>query len=360
MSKKPKVKTKINININKDDSELNDFLYCWSQFGSRPNKILIYNSYLREPFSNIILKYSNGKNRYTEVIPSSESLIINDKILEKINDDLYISYLVLDRLNDNSVIHDIIFFFSDDNQLELVNSLIEELDQCVFDLETDDIDSKFRTISITQNGLELEDVDLPDLDDEIDYYYNVDTIKQINKLIKTIKKSEKGLSLLYGPRGTGKTSIINHLTNKLDKIVIFIPNNMIDTTINNPEFKSFIKKHPNSLLVIDDCEVIFNQLFNKSNTFVNNLLQLVDGPLSSNMGLNIVMLFNIENEDDIDQSLLDCNNLLDSIEFDLLDEEVANDLAKHINSRKKYKNKTKLIDIIKKRNVEVPKKIGLN
>ena len=354
-----KVKSKINININKDDSELNDFLYCWSEFKSRPNKIIIYNTYLREPFINIINEYSVDKNRFTEVIPSTESLIINDKILEKINDGLYISYLVLDRINENSIINDVVFFFKDDEQLELVNQLIEQLDTCIFDLETKDSDVNFNTISITQNGIDLEPSELLELDEEVDYYYNTKTLKNINKLIKLIKKSNKGLSLLYGDRGTGKTSIINYLNKKLSKMVIFIPNNMIDTTINNPEFKSFIRKYPNSVLVIDDCEVIFNQLFNKSNTFVNNLLQLVDGPLSDSFKLNIVMLFNLNDEDEIDQSLIDCNNLLDVIEFDLLEIESSNELAKHINSRNKYKNKTKLIDIIKKRIPVEIKKIGL-
>lgn len=361
MSKKSKskVKTTINVNINKDDSELNDFLYCWGEFGSRPNKILIYNSYSRESFSNVISEYSNGKNRYTEVIPSERSLIINDKILEKINDDLYISYLVLDRLNESSIIHDIIFFFRDDDQLELVNQLIEQLDQCVFDLETELVDSKFNTISLTQNGIELENVDLCDLDDEVEYYYDESTFKDINDLVKSIKKTNKGLSLFYGSRGTGKTSIVNYLTDKLDKMVIFIPNNMIDNTINNPDFKSFLKKHPNSLILIDDCEVIFNQLFSRSNVFVNNLLQIVDGPLSDIFSANIVMIFNTESEDDIDESLIDCNNLIGKVSFEFLSEESSNTLSKHINSRKKYKNKTKLIDIIKKRNTDVPKKIGL-
>jgi SpoVK/Ycf46/Vps4 family AAA+-type ATPase len=354
-----KVKSKINININKDDSELNDFLYCWGEFNSRPNKILIYNTYLRESFSSVINEYSVGKNRFTEVIPSTESLIINDKILEKINDGLYISYLVLDRVNENSVIHDIVFFFKDDEQLELVNNLIEQLDNCIFDLETNYSDAKFNTVSITQNGIDLEAAELSELDEEVDYYYDRQTLKSVDKLIKIIKKSNKGLSLMYGPRGTGKTSIINYLSQKLSKMIIFIPNNMIDTTVNNPEFKTFIKKHPDSVLVIDDCEVIFNQLFNKSNTFVNNLLQLVDGPLSNSLNLNIIMLFNLDDENEIDQSLLDCNNLLDIIEFGLLDEDSSNELAKHISSRKKYKNKTKLIDIIKKRTPIENKKIGL-
>ena len=355
-----KVKTKLNININKDDSELNDFLYCWGQFKSRPNKVIIYNSYLKDPFSNIISEYIKEKNVFTEVIPADDFVIINDKMLVKVNDNLYISYLVLDRTNENSVIHDIIFFFKNyDTELELINEIIEKLDECIFDLEENTKTSKLNSLSITQNGLEMESIDFTNLDEEVDLYYSRDNLKGVDKLIKTIKKTNKGLSLFYGDRGTGKTSIINYISDKLDKIAIFIPSNMMESTINNPDFKTFLKKHPNPLLILDDCEVIFNQIFNRSNLFVNNLLQLVDGPISDSINLNIMMIFNSDDISDIDESLLECNNLIEVINFTHLSKDESNDLAKHIGSRKKYQNKTKLIDIIKKRNTAVIKKVGL-
>ena len=34
-------KNNLKININKDDSGLNDFLYLWDLFKNRPNKVLI-------------------------------------------------------------------------------------------------------------------------------------------------------------------------------------------------------------------------------------------------------------------------------------------------------------------------------
>ena len=90
----------------------------------------------------------------------------------------------------------------------------------------------------------------------------------------------------------------------------------------------------------------------------NNLLQMVDGFLSDTMNVNIIALFNTDNEDDIDESLLDCNNLIDVIEFELLSTEESNELAKHRESNKKYKNKSRVIDIIKKRSSNEASKIG--
>lgn len=357
---KNKIKTKLNININKDDSDLNDFLYCWSKFGSRPNKVIIYNSYLKDTFSDVISEYIQEKNVFTEVIPSDTSIILNDKMLVKLNENLYLSYLIIDRTNENSVIHDIAFFFNNyEEELNNINEIISKLDDCIFDIDIDISYGKINTITLSQNGLDIENINFSGLDEDIEYYYTSNTLKEVNKLSKLIKKSHKGLSLLQGPRGTGKTSIINYLSEKLDKTIIFVPSNMMDITFNNPEFKNFLKKHQNSFLIIDDCEMLFNQIFTKSNLFVNNLLQLVDGPLSDSLNINILMIFNTDDVIEIDESLLDCNNLLGMVEFDLLDSDESNELSKHIGSKKKYQNKTKLIDIIKKRHTTPQKKVGL-
>jgi len=355
-----KIKTNLNININKDDSDLNDFLYCWSKFGSRPNKVIIYNSYLKVAFSDVISEYIEEKNVFTEVIPSETSIILNDKMLVKLSDNLYLSYLIIDRTNENSVIHDITFFFKNyEEELNNINEIIEKLDDCIFDIDVDIPYGKINTITLTQNGLDIENINFSGLDDEVDYYYTRDTLKEVDKLIKSIKKSNKGLSIIHGPRGTGKTSVINYLSEKIDKNMIFVPSNMIDITFNNPEFKTFLRKHQNSILVIDDCEMMFNQIFTKSNLFVNNLLQLVDSPLSDSLNINILMIFNVDDIIEIDESLMECNNLIGMVEFDMLDVDTSNDLSKHIGSKKKYQNKTKLIDIIKKRYTTPQKKVGL-
>ena len=49
-----KNKISLNLNINKDDSSINDFLYCWNVFDSRPNKILLHDSYLADDFLKLI------------------------------------------------------------------------------------------------------------------------------------------------------------------------------------------------------------------------------------------------------------------------------------------------------------------
>lgn len=351
----PQSQSGLSINISKDDHNLNDFLLCWEKFGQRPNRIVIHNTYSSKLFNKAINDFILDKNVFTEVIPDSEELIINDKMFVKLDEDCYLSYIVADRSMDNSFIDSITFYFN--NGYDKVQDFVDLLNECVLDFCEDD-SNKLNTISLSQNGLELEPVNFHNIDlENIEVFYNEQTFKQVEKTIKKIKKSDKGLTILYGERGTGKTSIINHLATKLDRMIVFIPNNMIEHTINNPEFRRFIKKYEKPIIVLDDCEMLFNDMY-KSNPITNNILQMVDGFLADTMNVNIIALFNTDTEDDIEEELLDCNSLIDVIEFELLSVDESNELAKHLESSKKYKNKTRVIDIIKKRASNESSKIG--
>ena len=76
---------------------------------------------------------------------------------------------------------------------------------------------------------------------------------------------------------------------------------------------------------------------------------MVDGFLSDTMNVNLILIMNIEDEDEIDPSLLECNNLIEVVEFKELSIEESNDLAKNLGSNKKYKTVSKVIDIVHKR-----------
>jgi AAA+ ATPase superfamily predicted ATPase len=348
----------LSININKDDSNLNDFLYCWDIFGKRPNKIVIHNTYSTKPFAKIVSEHSIEKNIFTEILPNDEDFTINDKIISNLGDDVYLSYIVIDRNQDNSIVSDIVFFYKSQESSKKVQSIIEELNDCLVDFCEEETNN-LNTIALsTQSGLEIEPIELDDDFENFDHYYSSNTGKSVEKLIKKIKKSNKGLSVLYGERGTGKTSVINYIASKLDRIVIFIPNNLIEHTINNPDFRKFIKKFQKPVIVLDDCELTLSDYYNRTNITTNNILQMVDGFLSDTMEVNIICIFNTDDEDDIDEALLDCNSLIDVIEFEYLSGEESEELSKVVGSGKKYKNKTRLIDIIKKKSGGDQKKIG--
>lgn len=341
--------SKINININKDDSDINHFLYCWDKFDDMPNKIKIYNSFSKSEFIEVLDEYIMSKNVVTEIIPDTELDIVNDKVLLKISDTIYLSYIILDRDSENSFIHEVNFLFNSQDDSIIVDEITQKLNTTILDFKEEDDLYRLNTIYLSTNGIEIESVEKV-VDDNVELYYNEKTFKSINKLIKSIKKSDKGLSILYGERGTGKTNMISYICDKLDRIVIFIPNNLIENTINNQEFRTFLKKYNRPIIVIDDCEMVFNEVFSKSNIYTNNLLQIVEGFLSDSIQVNVIAIFNVDDSNEIDHSLLDSNVLIDLIEFDYLTVKESSELSRHLGFNRKYKNKTRLVDIIKKTN----------
>ena len=87
-----------------------------------------------------------------------------------------------------------------------------------------------------------------------------------------------------------------------------------------------------------------------------NIIQMVDGLYSDELGISFLLIFNVDSESEIDDNILDSNNLIDVVEFSLLSEKEANKLSSYLESEKSEKNnfkkKTKLIEVIKKRNID--------
>jgi len=76
------------------------------------------------------------------------------------------------------------------------------------------------------------------------------------------------------------------------------------------------------------------------------------------MNANLILIMNIDDEDEIDPSLLECNNLIEVVEFTNLTVEESNDLAKSLGSNKKYKVESSVVDIVNKRTSDEEITIG--
>jgi hypothetical protein len=348
-------KTNLKININKDDSGLNDFLYLWDIFKTRPNKVLIHGTFDFKETENFFDQYEKV-NKFTEIICLETDDIINDKVLLKSNECVYISYIAVDKLTESAVISDITIYYSSSEDADEVNEIIKSISeyQLIDDLEEG---HNLNVVSLSNNSIELEEIKYDDIDiDNIEEYYSKQTFKDLSKWLKKSKKQESGLSILYGKRGTGKSSVIKYLATKLDRNLIFVPNNLVDLTINSSDFSKFLRKHENPILILDDCEMIFNEFFTKSNIIANNLMQLVDGLLSNK--LSIITIFNVEDKSEIDHNLIECNNLIDIIEFTDLSNSEANQLSELLGYKQKHKNDIRLLDLIKNTKSDNKKRLG--
>lgn len=343
------------ISIHDDNSELNDFLILFDKFQQRPNKVIIHDTFAGNNFLEII--NSQNFSKVQELIPIEDDYLINEKNLVQINQNIYCSFVIIDKNSNNSLVNDVIFYYRNQSDESEIETIISKISECVIDYEEDTF-NKFNTISISPNSFELDPFYLETDEIQIQGRYNKEVIKSVEKLQKKIKKTNRGLSIICGQRGVGKTLLTQYLCSKIDRLTIFIPNNMVDLTINNPEFKAFLKKFEKLLIVIDDCEFLTNNQLLKINQFTNNILQLTEGFLSNFFNIQIILLFN-STTDEIDENLLQSNSLLDTIEIDKLETKVANQLSKELKFNKNYQTPTKLIDVILNKNQVKTDKIGL-
>ena len=102
----------INLNVNKDDQNINDFLYSWSELGIRPSKSNIYKNYdtqsFLEYFSELIIETTIQR----DIIPFEENDMVNEKNFCKIDDGIWISFTIFDSLNEESFIGEVSFYYN--------------------------------------------------------------------------------------------------------------------------------------------------------------------------------------------------------------------------------------------------------
>ncbi len=175
--------------------------------------------------------------------------------------------------------------------------------------------------------LEQKEVPLPEIDFNVNY--NED-FAHINKLIleKLSVDKSKGIVLLHGKAGTGKTTYIRYLINNIKKKIIYIPPSMADS-LANPQLIEFLMTNSNSILVIEDAENVLMKRVEHSSQAIANILNLTDGLLSDCANIQIVATFNTD-VTNIDEALLRKGRLIAKYEFKELEEKRALKLCKKL------------------------------
>jgi len=150
------------------------------------------------------------------------------------------------------------------------------------------------------------------------------------KIISTLnQKNGKGLVLLHGTPGTGKTHYLKYLASQISgKRILFVPPYLVDF-ITSPEMTPFLIHNSNTILFIEDAERVITDRNESGSTGVANILNLTDGILSDILNIQIVATFNMDKHK-IDKALLRKGRLIAEHQFGKLSLEDTNRLIRHL------------------------------
>ncbi len=191
---------------------------------------------------------------------------------------------------------------------------------------------KFSMIKKREFGdYELAEFKTKNMEVRISENYNQDLISLHPRIVDFIKSPDtNGIILLHGAPGTGKTSYIRNLIKECDTRFIFLPNNLFNH-ISEPDFIAFISAHPNTVIILEDCEELLKpREQNNSGNGISNLLNLGDGLLGDALKLKIICTFNCSLSK-IDEAMLRKGRLIFRYEFKPLEDEKVNQLLKSLN-----------------------------
>lgn len=205
--------------------------------------------------------------------------------------------------------------------------LVEAFKQ--FEAPAKEQDYEINIITLSNNGLDLKQLAIKPVALDLDLYYN-DDFKAVDKTIKERlgRLNDKGIILLHGLPGTGKTTYLRHLIGSMKKKVLFV-SPAVATNLMNPEFIDLLIDNANAVLVIEDAEnIIMDRKYN-SDSSVSNLLNISDGLLSDCLNVQIICTFN-SSLNLIDSALLRKGRLIAKYEFGKLELHKARKLSEQL------------------------------
>ena len=192
--------------------------------------------------------------------------------------------------------------------------------------------SYINLVKSDMGSLDTEEYDIPIPVIDLGLNYGNDFIKIHEIIVNRLNKDkDKGIILLHGDSGTGKTSYLKYLTKFIErKDVLFIPPSMAEM-LAEPSIIPFLMEKRNSILVIEDAERVISdrQGGNSSSAGVSNILNLTDGILGDCLNIQIIATFNTQKEN-IDKALLRKGRLIAEHKFEKLSVEDTNKLLKHL------------------------------
>jgi hypothetical protein len=205
-------------------------------------------------------------------------------------------------------------------------------------------ESKIFLLYESHGYLALRDFEVKKSNIDLAMNYNEDFLPIHEVILKRLQtQDDKGLVLLHGLPGTGKTSYIRYLTSLISKKMIYIPPEFAPK-IASPDFLPLLISNSNSILIIEDAENIIEDRGSSRSAAISNLLNITDGLLSDCLNIQILCTFNTHITR-IDKALMRKGRLIAIYEFRELMKEKAKELSQSLGHESRVEKDTLLTDI---------------
>ncbi|MDZ4792750.1 MAG: AAA family ATPase [Bacteroidota bacterium] len=183
-------------------------------------------------------------------------------------------------------------------------------------------------ISRGRTGFEFSQIEVKRTRLDLDLFYG-DDFKEVNDVIskRLGNDKDKGIVLLHGLPGTGKTTYLRYLIGKIKKRVLFMAPAVAGEMM-NPDFIQLLISNPNTVLIIEDAENVIMDRKVNANASVSNLLNISDGLLADFLNVQLICTFNSPLTM-VDSALMRKGRLIARYEFGKLGVEKARRLSAH-------------------------------
>ncbi len=179
------------------------------------------------------------------------------------------------------------------------------------------------------SGLTLQPMEIKPTKLDLGLFYD-DDFKVVDEIIRKRlgRKRDKGIVLLHGLPGTGKTTYLRYLIGKIKKRVLFLSPGVAGS-IMSPGFINLLISNPDTVVIIEDAENVIMDRRTNDNSAVSNLLNISDGLMADFLNIQVICTFNSPLTM-VDSALMRKGRLIAKYEFDKLNIRKSQALSDHL------------------------------